>query len=115
MPVDTRNERAASLGVGLHALRVWPHPDGSVDQADRQHLAVSYPGILASGAVQSSTRASMVLLDLPVGRPLPFPDGTMTQGDRQQLAGKYRGILASGEAPAAGVAMYIPQWRRRRR
>ena len=47
MAVDSRNKRASVLGFGLAALLVMPAPDGTIDQADRQHVAYSYPGITA--------------------------------------------------------------------
>lgn len=44
--MDTANKRASSLFVFL-PWRVYPAPDGSGDQADRQHAAFAYAGILA--------------------------------------------------------------------
>lgn len=47
MAVDTRDKRASVLGIGLAALLVLPAP-GTIDQPDRQQLAYSYRGLLAS-------------------------------------------------------------------
>lgn len=47
MAVDTRNKRAAAIGLGRPGLTVWPDPDGSLgNQADRQHMGYAYLGIL---------------------------------------------------------------------
>ena len=51
MAIDTRNERASALLFSFPASRVLPDPNGGIDQADRQQVAVSYCGILASGGV----------------------------------------------------------------
>jgi hypothetical protein len=46
--IDTRNKRASALGIALPGRAVFPNPDGSLgNQADRQHIAYGYPGILA--------------------------------------------------------------------
>lgn len=50
MAVDTRSKRASVLGVGLISALTLPLSDGSVDQADRQHVAFCYAGISASAA-----------------------------------------------------------------
>lgn len=45
MAVDTRNKRASILGIGLAAAIVFPNPDATVAQADRQQCARVYAGI----------------------------------------------------------------------
>jgi hypothetical protein len=55
MAVDTRNKRASCISFDLSAGRVWPDPDGTLNQADRQHVALKYPGILAVGPPAPST------------------------------------------------------------
>jgi hypothetical protein len=45
--VDTRNKRASIIGYAL-PMGVFPNPDGTIDQADRQQIAFLYPGILAA-------------------------------------------------------------------
>lgn len=47
MALDSRNRRASALGIGLAALVVLPAPDGTITQADRQHVAFCYAGIEA--------------------------------------------------------------------
>lgn len=48
--MDTRNKRASAVGFALATLLVLPAPDGTVVQADRQHVSYAYAGIDA-GAV----------------------------------------------------------------
>lgn len=62
MAVDTRNKRASCVSVSLQNLgHGWPHPDGSLAaQADRQHSAFAYPGILAGAG--SGVRLSRLTL-----------------------------------------------------
>lgn len=48
MAIDTRNKRASAIGIGLPWRAAYPLADGTIDQADRQHVALLYAGILAS-------------------------------------------------------------------
>lgn len=48
--LDTRSKRASSIGIGLLFILAPPLPDTTLNQGDRQHVAVSYAGILASAA-----------------------------------------------------------------
>jgi hypothetical protein len=48
MAVDTRSKRASSVGIGLPFVLAPVLPDGTIAQADRQHIALSYSGILAT-------------------------------------------------------------------
>jgi hypothetical protein len=41
MALDSRNRRGSALAVGLSG-RVFPNPDGSINQADRQQLTYAY-------------------------------------------------------------------------
>ena len=77
MAVDSKNKRASALTTGALAfLLVAPDPDGAFSQADRQHIAYSYRGILAeeSSAVASPFRAmtdsadERVMVDSPDDR-----------------------------------------------
>ncbi len=49
MAIDTRDKRASCLGLlAPNRIRCWSNPpDFVADQADRQHSAYSYRGILA--------------------------------------------------------------------
>lgn len=47
MALDSRSKRASSIGIGLLFILAPPLPDGTLSQGDRQHIAVSYSGILA--------------------------------------------------------------------
>lgn len=46
--LDTRSKRASSAGIALAFILTPPLPDGTLTQGDRQHIAVSYSGILAA-------------------------------------------------------------------
>lgn len=48
MAVDTRNKRSSAIQVSLPWRSMLPAPDGAIDQADRQHTALLYAGILAT-------------------------------------------------------------------
>lgn len=48
MAVDTAAKRASALNAFSLGL-VLPIPDGTIDQADRQHVAGLYGGLLAAG------------------------------------------------------------------
>lgn len=47
MAIDTRNKRASCIGIDGVYRTVYPDPDGTIDQADRQQSAGKYSGILA--------------------------------------------------------------------
>jgi hypothetical protein len=46
--LDSRNKRAAGIGLDKPYLRLFPLPDGAIGQQDRQQTAFKYGGILAS-------------------------------------------------------------------
>jgi hypothetical protein len=50
MSLDTRDRRASALGDGLAAIVEWILPDGTINAADRIHLAGLYRGIAADEA-----------------------------------------------------------------
>jgi hypothetical protein len=50
MAVDSRSKRASSVSIMLPFVLAPVLPDGTIAQADRQHIAFSYSGILASAA-----------------------------------------------------------------
>lgn len=47
MAIDTAAKRHSAINWGL-PWRTMPLPDGTIDQGDRQHVALMYSGILAS-------------------------------------------------------------------
>jgi len=49
--LDTRSKRASSVQIRGPSMLAPPLPDGALDQSDRQHIAWTYSGILASGIV----------------------------------------------------------------
>lgn len=84
MAVDTRNKRASCLGFANPPFAVFPNPDGDIStQADRQHMAYAYPGILvdAPTATASSGWADVGLIvsvgwgDLGLIIPVGFDSG----------------------------------------
>lgn len=48
MAIDSRDKRASVIGHGLASLTVWPNPDGTLNAADRLHMAWLYRGIAAT-------------------------------------------------------------------
>ena len=48
--VDTRDKRGSAIHFDKPYVPVYSNPDGSLSQADRQHTAHKYHGILAGGA-----------------------------------------------------------------
>ena len=69
MAIDTRDRRASCLGIDGAYRIVFPDPDGSLaSQADRQQMAGTYPGILAStpsGTTVVAYASSLFRLMLP--------------------------------------------------
>lgn len=47
MAIDSRNKRSSAINVASPWRSMLPLPDGTIDQADRQHAALHYSGILA--------------------------------------------------------------------
>lgn len=47
--LDSRSKRASSVGIVLSFILAPVLPDGTISQADRQHTAWSYSGIVAVG------------------------------------------------------------------
>lgn len=71
MAIDTRNKRGSCIGyAGLfNRAHIWPNPDGSIaSQADRQHNAYVYPGILASALVVVADYGGSMMALMGVGR-----------------------------------------------
>ena len=60
MAVDTRDKRGAAIQEGS-LLEVLPLADGTVGQADRQQVALTYPGILADALLIPEVDASTVV------------------------------------------------------
>lgn len=51
--LDTRSKRASSVQIFLPFVLSPVLPDGTINQGDRQHTAMSYSGIAASGGSPS--------------------------------------------------------------
>lgn len=60
MAIDTASKRASALGFAFVALTLVV-PDGALDQGDRQTIAHSYSGILATVAVDAPDKTFGVL------------------------------------------------------
>jgi hypothetical protein len=54
--VDSRAKRSSILGLKLPFGRVFPHPDGSLDAADRAQTVFEYAGNWISVAVVRAAR-----------------------------------------------------------
>lgn len=50
MAIDTRNRRSSAINPQCPWRGMWPAPDSTIDQADRQHTLWSYAGIAAGAA-----------------------------------------------------------------
>lgn len=55
--LDTRSKRASSVQILAPAVLSPVLPDATIDQGDRQHVALTYSGILATGAGGASLLA----------------------------------------------------------
>lgn len=52
--LDTTSKRRSSLQLMQPAFATPPSPDSTISQGDRQHIALMYSGILATGAASST-------------------------------------------------------------
>lgn len=50
MAIASRNKRAAAIMAGIPFIVITPIADGTIDVADRQHIAHVYPVLVASAA-----------------------------------------------------------------
>jgi hypothetical protein len=57
--LDSRSKRASSVQILAPFILAPVLPDGTIAQADRQHIALSYSGIQASGAVANAMPMAM--------------------------------------------------------
>ena len=48
--LDTTSKRRSSVQILMPFTMAPPLPDGTLDQGDRQHIALSYSGILAASS-----------------------------------------------------------------
>ena len=55
MALDTRSKRASSVQVLMPYIIASVMPDGTLNQGDRQHIALSYSGILSGNVVTLTT------------------------------------------------------------
>lgn len=71
MPVDTRSKRASSVQILMPWALAPVFPDGTLDQGDRQHIALAYSGILAIAPIVPTTPSSRT--DTPTGTRVDVP------------------------------------------
>lgn len=96
--MDTRNKRSSAINVGSPWRGMLPAPDGTVAQADRQHAAFLYGGILAGSNV------------VTINGPLYFAAASVYLPGMMR-AGVYRPGSQSGDAYMPGsmaAASYLP-------
>ena len=96
MAINTAARRAAVIGLSAF---LFPPPEGTLSQPDRQAIARVYPGIAAAAPLQwDDPRASMINVGSGA-RVFPLPQGTLDASDRQHVSWLYRDILAGDETP----------------
>lgn len=102
MAIDTAAKRSQvlslSLTAGLGLFGILPIPDGTVAQADRQHLAGMYGGILAA-ASQVFTGGHPEAQDFAVGGPVA---GSYHSGGAAKAGYSTGGAVAGQMAPLGG-------------
>lgn len=59
--LDTRNKRGSAIGIDFPWVHIYPNPDGSISQLDRQQIAYKYEGISASGVVAAKGKYRTLL------------------------------------------------------
>lgn len=69
MAVDSRSKRASSVQILMPWVIAPVLPDGTISQADRQHIAYAYSGILAIAPDVTSPGRTYIV---------PFEDRTYT-------------------------------------
>lgn len=66
--LDTRSKRASSVNLLSPFAADLVLPDASIDQGDRQHIALAYSGILAASSVSDNFSTRMIFIpDPPIG------------------------------------------------
>ena len=94
MAIDSRQKRTSA--VNLYKL-IMPVADGTINQADREHITGLYMGITAQTPLSRQDRTSVANYHNLV---MPVADGTISQTDRAHSAGMYTGIAA--QSPVGG-------------
>lgn len=59
--LDNRNKRGSAIGIDLNWNHIYPNPDGTIGQLDRQQIAYKYEGISASTAGGSTGKYRTLL------------------------------------------------------
>jgi len=80
--LDSRQKRTSAQQILLPWRVNYPDPDGSLAAGDRQHITLSYSGILAAAASEAVAAAVKAVEDLWRRRKHIFwdlPDGVMEE------------------------------------
>lgn len=85
---DTATERAAAIQIGLPPGVVLPVPDGTIDSADRAHLAGAY------GMAFAAVDAEGVMLTVFLAEAEPVPAGAFFLGGFAHNADGHRYVAA---------------------
>lgn len=64
MAIDTRDKRSGALLVYVPWRGLLPLADGAIGQADRQQVALAYPGILAAGTLAQAGPFTLTISDV---------------------------------------------------
>ena len=107
MAIDTADKRAATIQVAQPWIFVYPTPDaGAEGQADRQHMAWTYPGILAGVQSQPAVLEDLTTVfvwyceDLRDANPTDVDTNTLIRDDRPTV------IAAKGQYVDDANTMY---------
>lgn len=68
MAIDSADKRSSAIFLNIPWRGMLPLPDGSLNQPDRQHVALMYRGIAAGGAVAVVTLRKFMGLFRDPGR-----------------------------------------------
>lgn len=60
--LDTRNKRASAIAFDVRWGHIYPNPDGTISDADRQQIAYKYPGISAGAPPAPSPARQRTLM-----------------------------------------------------
>ena len=77
MAIDSRNKRAAAIMAGIPFIVIAPLADGTIDAADRQHIAHVYPGISAGLPVAGGEVMFGMMRTIRTVREILLPYGHM--------------------------------------
>lgn len=62
--LDSRAKRASAIGIDFNWNHIYPNPDGTIGQLDRQQVGYKYAGISASSGGGGSSGGRRTLLGI---------------------------------------------------